>query len=159
MRNLGIQPLDIVLKLTPDPSRTRGSLHCVQPQYLALAHTEMGEPEPAYAAHEEVIKLRLKVNIDRIGNSYMASLLLRLGSADEAEEMLARCPALRYFTDESFLKTGNPRLSGDMVLLSRIRRAQGRLIEALRLASKALTFRRTLLGNRLKRRDSLYDVA
>jgi len=128
---------------------------------IALAYTEMGELELAYAAHEEAIALRLKANSDRIGNSYsnMSSLLLRLGRPDEAEEMLARCPSLKDFTDETFLSTGNPRFSGDMVLLSRIRRAQGRSTEALRLASKALAFRRKLLGNRLKTCDSQYDVS
>jgi hypothetical protein len=82
-----------------------------------------------------------------------------MGRPDEAEEMLARCPSLKDFTDDTFLATRNPRFSGDMVLLSRIRRAQGRSAEALRLASKALAFRRELLGNRLKTCDSLYDVA
>lgn len=77
----------------------------------------------------------------------------------EAEKTLAMCPALKDFTDETFLSTGNPRFSGDMVLLSRIRRAQGRSDEALRLASKALAFRRRLMGARLKTCDSLCDVA
>ncbi|KAF4984957.1 hypothetical protein FDECE_16948 [Fusarium decemcellulare] len=128
---------------------------------VALAYTEMGELELAYTAHQEAIRLRLKANSDRIGNSYsnMSSLLLRMGSPDEAEEMLARCPSLKDFTDDTFLSTGNPRFSGDMVLLSRIRLAQGRPTDALRLASKALVFRRKLLGNRLKTCDSQYDVA
>ncbi|KAF4459095.1 tetratricopeptide repeat-containing [Fusarium albosuccineum] len=128
---------------------------------VALAYTEMGELELAYTAHQEAIRLRLKANSDRIGNSYsnMSSLLLRMGRPDEAEEMLARCPSLKDFTDGTFLNTGNPRFSGDMVLLSRIRLAQGRSTDALRLASKALVFRRKLLGNRLKTCDSQYDVA
>ncbi|KAK4235372.1 hypothetical protein C8A03DRAFT_36778 [Achaetomium macrosporum] len=128
---------------------------------IALAYTEMGELDLAYAAHEEAIRLRLKANSDRIGNSYsnMSSLLLRMGRPDKAEEMLARCPSLKDFTDETFLATNNPRFSGDMVLLSRIRLAQGRSEEALRLASKALAFRRKLLGNRLKTCDSQYGVA
>ncbi|KAI1147262.1 P-loop containing nucleoside triphosphate hydrolase protein [Nemania diffusa] len=128
---------------------------------IALAYTEIGELQLAYAAHQEAINLRLKANSDRIGNSYsnMSSLLLRMDRPDEAEEMLARCPSLKGFTDETFINTGNPRFSGDIVLLSRIRRAQGRKTEALRLASKALAFRRRLLGNRLKTCDSQYDVA
>jgi tetratricopeptide (TPR) repeat protein len=128
---------------------------------IALAYTEMGELQLAFDTHQTAIDLRLKANSDRIGNSYsnMSSLLLRLGRADEAAEILARCPSLKDFTDETFLNTGNPRFSGDMVLLSRIRRAQGRHTEALRLASKALAFRRQLLGNRLKTCDSQYDVA
>ncbi|KPM44898.1 hypothetical protein AK830_g1657 [Neonectria ditissima] len=128
---------------------------------VALAYTEMGVLDLAFNAHEEAIRLRLKANSDRIGNSYsnMSSLLLRMGLPNEAEEMLARCPSLKDFTDETFLGTGNPRFSGDMVLLSRIRRSQGRTTDALRLASKALAFRRKLLGNRLKTCDSQYDVA
>lgn len=46
-----------------------------------------------------------------------------------------------------------------MVLLSRIRFAQGLLDEALRFASKALSFRKEYLGERLKVCDSLYQVA
>lgn len=128
---------------------------------IALAYTEMGELEKAHSTHEEAIRLRLQANSDRIGNSYsnMSSLLLRMGKPDEAEEMLARCPSLKDFTDETFLSSGNPRFSGDMVLLSRIRLAQGKIEEALRLASKALVFRQEVLGGRLKTCDSQYDVA
>ncbi|KAJ9137354.1 TPR-like protein [Coniochaeta hoffmannii] len=128
---------------------------------IALAHTEMGELEEAYEAHNRAIAIRLERAMDRIGNSYsnMASLLLRMGKPNEAEEMLKCCPSLKGFTDDTFLKTGNPRFSGDMVLLSRIRLRQGRLDEAVRLATKALAFRQKLLGNRLKTCDSLYDVA
>ncbi|KAF2678546.1 TPR-like protein [Lentithecium fluviatile CBS 122367] len=128
---------------------------------IALAYTEMGEQDKAYVTHEEAIRIRLSTNSDRIGNSYsnMSSLLLRMNKPNEAEEMLKRCPSLQVFTDESFIQTGNPRFSGDMALLSRIRVRQGRLDEALRLASKALAFRQRLLGNRLKTCDSMYDVA
>lgn len=128
---------------------------------IALAYTEMGELEKAYTAHEEAIHIRLLTRSDRIRNSYsnMSSLLLRMGKVDEAEEMLKRCPLLKDFTDDTFQKTGNPRFSGDMALPSRIRVRQDRLDDAIRLASKALTFRRRLLGNRLKTCDSQYDVA
>ncbi|TLD07289.1 hypothetical protein PgNI_10309 [Pyricularia grisea] len=128
---------------------------------IALAYTEIGDLELAHEAHSEAVRLRLQAKSDRIGNSYsnLSSLLLRMGRPDEAEEMLARCPSLKDFTDETFLETGNPRFSGDMVLLSRIRLAQGRTTEAIRLASKALEFRRKLLGSRLKTCDSQYDVA
>lgn len=50
-------------------------------------------------------------------------------------------------------------VGSDMVLLSRIRIAQGLLDEALRFASKALSFRKECLGERLKVCDSLYQVA
>ncbi|PWY82922.1 TPR-like protein [Aspergillus heteromorphus CBS 117.55] len=128
---------------------------------FSLALTELGDLDGARDYLQKSIDVRLKNSSDRIGNSYsnMSSLLLRMGKADEAKEMLKRCPSLRKFTDETFLKTGNPRFSGDMVLLSRIRMAQGRQDEALNLVSKALAFRRQCLGERLKVCDSLYQVA
>lgn len=128
---------------------------------IALAFTELGELDRAYDTHEKAIEIRLRANNDRIGNSYsnMASTLLRMGKADEAEEMLARCPSLKNFNDETFLNTGNPRFSGDMVLLSRIRAKQNRLDDAVRLSSKALGFRQAMLGNRLKICDAMYLVA
>ena len=121
----------------------------------------MVELDRAYYMHQKAIDIRLRTQSDRIGNSYsnMSSLLLRMGKPDEAEEMLKSCPSLKDFTDETFLRTGNPRFSGDMVLLSRIRLRQGCLDDATRLASKALTFRQNMLGDRLKTCDSLYDVA
>jgi len=46
-----------------------------------------------------------------------------------------------------------------MVLLSRIKLEQGSLDESLRFASKALTFRKECLGERLKVCDSLHQVS
>ncbi|KAK4645869.1 hypothetical protein QC761_0036960 [Podospora bellae-mahoneyi] len=106
---------------------------------ITLAYTEVNAQDLACETHQEAIRLRLKVNSDRIGNSYsnMSSLLLRMGRPDEAEEMLARCPSLKDFTDEIFLSTGNTRFSGDM----------------------HWPFAADLLGNRLKTCDSQYDIA
>ena len=81
---------------------------------LGIVHTELGNLAEAHSYHEKAIDIRLRTNSDRIGNSYsnMSSLLLRMDKADEAEEMLKRCPSLKDFTDETFLNTGNPRFSG-----------------------------------------------
>ena len=81
---------------------------------IGLALTELGQFDQAQENLQRSIDIRLQHNSDRIGNSYsnMASLLLRKGLHDEAEEMLKRCPSLKDFTDETFLKTGNPRFSG-----------------------------------------------
>lgn len=128
---------------------------------IGLAYTELNDLSQAYSYHSKAIDIRLRTKSDRIGNSYsnMSSTLLRMGKPNEAEEMLARCPSLKDFKDETFLKTGNPRFSGDMVLLSRIRVQQGRLDDAIRLSSKALAFRQSMLGNQLKTCDALYLVA
>lgn len=130
---------------------------------IAIAYTEMagsGELEKALATHEMALEIRLRANT-RVDNTYsnMSSLLLRMGKPNEAEEIMRKCPALKDLTDDSFINTGNPRYIGNMVLLSRIRLAQGSLDEAMRLASKALTFRQKQHGNRLKTCDSLDDVA
>lgn len=142
--------------LGPDDPFIAASLNTI-----AIAYTELDMLKEAYDTHQKAIDIRLPAQIDRIGNSYsnMASTLLRMGKPDEAEEMLARCPSLKDFNDETFLSTGNPRFSGDMVLLSRIRAKQGRLDDAVRLSSKALGFRQAMLGNRLKTCDAMYLVA
>jgi tetratricopeptide (TPR) repeat protein len=154
-------PFKMALKIREDKLQSDDPLIASSLNNIALAYTEMDCLNKAYEIHQQAIDIRLRTRSDRIGNSYsnMSSLLLRMGKPDEAEEMLKRCPSLQDFTDEAFLQTGNPRFSGDMVLLSRIRLAQGRLDDAMRLASKALSFRQKLLGNRLKTCDSLYDVA
>ena len=81
---------------------------------IGLALTNLNIRDMAQGYLQQSINLRLLHNSDRIGNSYsnMASLLLLMGKADEAEKMLKRCPSLKDFTDETFLKTGNPRFSG-----------------------------------------------
>ncbi|KAI1462266.1 TPR-like protein [Annulohypoxylon moriforme] len=142
--------------LGPEDSFVASSLN-----NIALAYTEMGNLEEAYSTHQQAIDIRLRTNSDRIGNSYsnMSSLLLRMGKPDEAEEMLCRCSSLKDFKDETFSNTGNPRFSGDMMLLSRIRLQQGRLDDALQLATAGHKFRQGLLGNCLKTCDSLYYVA
>lgn len=116
-------------RLSPDDSLIASSL-----VNIALSYTEMGELEKAYAIHQQAIDIRLRTRSNRIGNSYsnLSSLLLRMGKPDEAEEILMKCPSLKQFTDETFLNSGNPRFSGDMVLLSRIRTKQGKSDDALR---------------------------
>jgi tetratricopeptide (TPR) repeat protein len=128
---------------------------------LAIAYTEVPDLLKAMSLHEKAIALRLQNKSDRIGNSYsnLSALLLRMNEPDQAEETLMKCPSLQGCTDETFLTADNPRFVGDMVLLSRIRRAQGRNDDALRLASKALAWRQKVHGDRFKTCDSLYDVA
>ena len=128
---------------------------------LALAYTEIADLPKAEEYHCQAIELRLRNNSDRIGNSYSnySVTLLRMGKPDQAEQILMKCPSLQGCTDETFLQADNPRFVGDMVLLSRIRWAQGRREEALRLASKALNWRQKVHGDRFKTCDSMYDVA
>lgn len=95
--------------MDPDDAFVASSLNA-----LSIAYTELGDFDNAVETGQQAIEIRLRTKSDRIGNSYsnMASLLMRMGKADEAEEMLKRCPSLKDFTDETFLQTGNPRFSG-----------------------------------------------
>ena len=95
--------------MDPDDAFIASSLNA-----LSIAYTELGDFDKAIETGQRAIDIRLRTKSDRIGNSYsnMASLLMRMGKADEAEEMLKRCPSLKDFTDETILQTGNPRFSG-----------------------------------------------
>lgn len=63
--------------------------------------------------HRMALDIRLKHDHAKIGNTYsnMCSHLLRMGDHDGAENMLAKCPALVNFSDETFLKQTNPRFT------------------------------------------------
>ncbi|KAL8295899.1 hypothetical protein RB597_009060 [Gaeumannomyces tritici] len=143
--------------------------------HIGRALTELGYLDEAHAALRESIRIRLRqpprpvlpahcqtkhIPPSRLGDSYskMASLLLRMGKPDEAEAALRQSPELADFSDDSFLRGGNPWLCGDAVLLSRIRAAQGQADAARWLASGALDCRRKALGACLKTLDSGYDV-
>jgi tetratricopeptide (TPR) repeat protein len=148
---------NLALKVRENLLRPEDPLVASSFNNIALSYTEMGGLD---SAHEKALSIRLQAET-RVDNTYsnMSSLLLRMGKPNEAEEMMKKCPALKDFTDDSFINTGNPRYVGNMVLLSRIRLAQGRLDDAMRLASKALAFRQKFHGNGLKTCDSQYDVS
>jgi len=95
--------------MDPDDPFIASSLNAI-----SIAYTEIGDFDRAVETGQRAIDIRLRTESDRIGNSYsnMASTLMRMGKANEAEEMLKRCPSLKDFTDETFLQTGNPRFSG-----------------------------------------------
>ncbi|KAK5088846.1 hypothetical protein LTR05_003068 [Lithohypha guttulata] len=128
---------------------------------LGLCFTELNRHAEALTNLNIALEQRKQNDPACIGNSYsnLASLHLKMAQPDEAEKYLFSCPSLQDFTDELLLSKNNPRFAGDMVLLSRIRRAQGRFEDALRLASKALQYRKRLLGNRFATCDSMHDVA
>lgn len=81
---------------------------------ISLVLTEMNQLEEACQYGNQAIDMRLRLQSKRLGNSYsnMASTLLRMDKPDAAEEMLARCPSLKDFSDSTFLDSGNPRFAG-----------------------------------------------
>ncbi|KAJ5673943.1 hypothetical protein N7462_009382 [Penicillium macrosclerotiorum] len=128
---------------------------------LGIAWTELREFDEAEICLRQSIEIREKHLGEKIGNSCgnMASLLLRAGRIDEAEKMLRRCCYSTNFTDEALLETTNPRLSGDLMLLSRVQSVQGNRDKALRFADRALNLRKGSVDGRLKVCDSLYQLA
>ncbi|MCJ1396521.1 hypothetical protein MMC18_009412, partial [Xylographa bjoerkii] len=158
---IALENVEVALKIREEILGVDDAFIASSLNNLGLVYTEIGDTTRAFEYHQRAINLRLRAMSNRIGNSYsnMSNTLLRMGKPDEAEGMLARCPSLKDFNDETFLSTGNPRFSGDMVLLARIRLRQGRLDDAIRLSSKALTFRQSVLVNRHKTCDTLYLVA
>lgn len=142
--------------LGPDDALIGSSLN-----NLGLAYTETNDLEQAQKFHDQTLTLRLRVNSERIGDTYsnLSSTLLRLGRLDEAENMLFRCASSSESDDETDLDRRNPRFSGDLVLLGRIRRRQGRLDDALHLAARALSIRQSVLGNTPKTCEAMYLIA
>lgn len=94
--------------LSPDDAFIASSLSNV-----SLAHTELNQLDQSMDYQQQAIDIRLKTHSDLIGNSYsnMSSCLLRMGKADEAEEILLRCPSLKDMTDETFLRADNLRFT------------------------------------------------
>lgn len=81
--------------------------------HISLAYTELRDFEQAAEYQKKAIDIRLEIKSPMIGNSYsnMSSILLGMDEPDEAEAMLMKCPSLKDMTDESFLRTDNPRFS------------------------------------------------
>ena len=158
--NEALEKFTETLHIRESVSSRSDSLIALSLNNMAVAYTELGQLEKSYDAHTKAIEIRLNVKSSSIRDSYsnMASLLLRMEKADEAEEMLKKCPSPESL-NERFLIASKPRFSGETVLLSRIRHRQGRLDEAAHLSSMALQLRQRLHGNRLRTCESLYDVA
>ena len=82
--------------LHPDDEFIASSLNA-----MSLVYTELNELDKAVKHGQSAIDIRLRTGT-----------LLRMGKANESEEMLGRCPSLKAFTDETFLAAGNPRFAG-----------------------------------------------
>lgn len=81
--------------------------------HISLAYTELRDFDKAAAYQQKAIDIRLEIKSTMIGNSYsnMSSILLGMDKPEEAEAMLMNCPSLKDMSDESFLRTDNPRFS------------------------------------------------
>lgn len=85
---------------------------------------------------------------------------LRAGQPDAALTALQKCWQLQGLTEEQIAQSKYPKHSGDIVLLSRIKYAQGLKTEAQELASRTISIRRGHFGDKGPRvADSMFIVA
>ncbi|KAJ5943337.1 Tetratricopeptide-like helical [Penicillium verrucosum] len=85
---------------------------------------------------------------------------LRAEQPGEALEALKKCWQLQNLTEEQIIDSKYPKHSGDIVLLARIKYAQGLKPEAQQLASMTISIRRGLFGDKGPRvADSMFLVA
>ena len=129
---------------------------------VACSYTEMGDIENAYKALAKAVEihnLNDPKNMSRT-DAIFAITNLRAGKPDEALASLRHCWELQGKTQNDIAESKYPKHSGDIVLLARILYLQGSHEAARDLASKTITMRKTILGNKGPRvADSMYLVA
>ena len=129
---------------------------------IACSYTEIGDVTKAFEYLDKATKIRYSNNPDRMARTFaiLAMTHLRAGNPDEALSALKNCWRLQNLTEEQIALSKYPKHSGDIVLLSRIQYAQGNTQSALDLASKSISIRQGILGNKGARvADSMFLVA
>lgn len=129
---------------------------------IACALTEMADTVQACDYLERAVAIHKTKDPSRMArtDAILAMTYLRAGSADRALMAIRDCWRLQSMTEDQLEKSRYPKHSGDIVLLSRIRYAQGYRDSALELASKSITIRKGMLGDKGPRvADSMYLVA
>lgn len=85
---------------------------------------------------------------------------LRAGQPEEALASLQSAWQLQELTEEHIVHSTYPKHSGDLVLLARIKYAQGLKQEAQQLASRTISIRRSIYGEKGPRvADSMFIIA
>lgn len=129
---------------------------------IACSYTELGNTEKAFEYLDKSVKIHEAHDPQCMArtSAVMAMTYLRAGKPDQALEALTHCWQLQGKTESQIARSKYPKHSGDIVLLSRIQYAQGKKESAIELASKSITIRRGILGERGPRvADSMYLVA
>ncbi|MCJ1272712.1 hypothetical protein MMC21_000499 [Puttea exsequens] len=129
---------------------------------IACALTEMGDTVQAFDILNKAISIHKAVDPSRMArtDAILAMTHLRSGFADQALDAITDCWRLQNMTEDQLEKSRYPKHSGDIILLSRIRYAQGDWDSALELASKSITIRKGILGAKGPRvADSMYHVS
>ena len=129
---------------------------------IACSYTEINDVPNAYACLDKAVKIHEANDPDRMARTlFILSMThLRAKDPDKALKSLRECWKQQNLTEEQVAVSRYPKHSGDIVLLSRIEYAKGSRGKALELASRTITMRKGILGNKGPRvADSIYLVA
>lgn len=126
---------------------------------IACSYTEMGKVKESFeylAKAEAIHNAHNPLHMARTQAIY-AMTYLRADQPAEALEALKKCWQLQNLTEEQIVDSDYPKHSGDLVLLARIKYAQGLQSEAQRLASQTVSIRRGIYGDHSPRvADSMF---
>lgn len=129
---------------------------------IATSLTEQGKVAQAFqylAKAADIHRVHSPLQMHRTHSIY-AMAHLRNGQPEKALLSLQRCWKLQNLTEEQVMASKYPKHSGDIVLLSRIKYAQGLKKDARQLASQAISIRRGIFGDKgLRVADSMFIAA
>jgi tetratricopeptide (TPR) repeat protein len=129
---------------------------------IACSYTEQGMVTEAFRYLSKAAAIHNAHNPLHMARTYAiyAMTHLRAEQPDEALGALKKCWQLQNLTEEQIIDSKYPKHSGDIVLLARIKYAQGLKQEARELASRTIPIRRGLYGDKGPRvADSMFLVA
>ncbi|KXX82634.1 hypothetical protein MMYC01_201088 [Madurella mycetomatis] len=130
---------------------------------IACAYTEAGDAASASAYLDRATAIHNAHDPTQMSRTLAirAMTCLRAGEAAAALAALRQCWALQNMTQDQIEASHYPKHSGDIMLLARIYRVQGKLAEARELASRTVRMRHEVYGERGGPRvaDSLFTVA
>lgn len=129
---------------------------------IACSYTELGEVSEAFEYLSKAAAIHRTHNPLHMARTeaIYAMTYLRAGQPAEALTALHRCWRLQGLDEEQIAHSRYPKHSGDIVLLSRIKYAQGLKQEAQTLASRTISIRKGLFGDKGPRvADSMFQVA
>ncbi|KAJ5250174.1 Tetratricopeptide-like helical [Penicillium chrysogenum] len=129
---------------------------------IACSYTEQGMVTEAFRYLSKAAAIHNAHNPLHMARTYAiyAMTHLRAEQPDGALVALKKCWQLQNLTEEQIIESRYPKHSGDIVLLARIKYAQGLEHEAQQLASRTISIRRGLYGDKGPRvADSMFLVA
>lgn len=129
---------------------------------IGCSYTEMGENKKSFDALEQAVRIHKAHDPKQMARTtfILSMAYLRDGKPDDALVALRKCWDLQGLTQDQVAISRYPKHSGDLVLLPRIELDKGNAEEALQLASKTVTIRKGIFGNKGPRvADSMYTVA